>query len=99
MRYYRTLIWAAVGLVLLAWAPAMALAGDHDYCPPPDGHFLQRFHPVGGWNPGGGLLHWWNPRCFPRWCGPDDYCRKPPPNVCRPGCWTCPPLVAPMPPR
>ncbi|MHC5544956.1 hypothetical protein ACYOEI_42515, partial [Singulisphaera rosea] len=25
-----------------------------------------------------------NPNCFPRWCGPDDYCRKPLPNLCRP---------------
>ena len=49
-------------------------------------HFLQRLHPVGGWNPyGGGLLHWWNPHCFPCQCGgPDDYCRKPLPRVCWP---------------
>src|SRR5713226_8788791 len=48
-------------------------------------HLLQRFHPVGGWHPdSGGLCHWWNPECFPRCGGPDDYCRKPLPNVCWP---------------
>jgi hypothetical protein len=47
-------------------------------------HFLQRFHPVGGWNPyGGGVLHWWNPHCYPCQTVPDDYCRKPLPQVCR----------------
>ena len=47
--------------------------------------FLQRMHPVGGWHPyGGGLLHWWNPHCFPRQGAPDDYCRKPLPRVCWP---------------
>ena len=41
--------------------------------------------PAGGCNPDGrGLFHWWNPDCFPRSCGPDNYCRKPMPNVCRP---------------
>jgi hypothetical protein len=48
-------------------------------------HFFGRLRPVGGCNPDGrGLFHWWNPHCFPRSCGPDDYCRKPMPNVCRP---------------
>jgi hypothetical protein len=52
---------------------------------PPRGHFLQRFHPVGGWHPyGGGLVHWWDPHCFPRQAAPDDYCRKPLPAVCWP---------------
>ena len=52
---------------------------------PPQQHFLQRLHPVGGWNPyGGGLLHWWNPHCFPCQTAPDDYCRKPLPRVCWP---------------
>jgi hypothetical protein len=38
------------------------------------------------WFPyGGGLLHWWDPHCFPRCAGPDDYCRKQLPNVCWPG--------------
>jgi hypothetical protein len=46
---------------------------------------LQQMAPVGGWHPyGGGLLHWWNPHCFPRGGAPDDYCRKPLPNVCWP---------------
>src|SRR4051794_17708559 len=47
--------------------------------------FLQRVGPVGGWFPyGGGLLHWWDPHCFPRWGGPDDYCHKNLPPVCWP---------------
>ncbi len=78
-----------------SWVLALALvtcatarAGDHAACPPPEPHFLTRLRPVGGWNPGGGLLHWWDPHCFPRWCGPDDYCRKPFPNVCRPYCFS-----------
>src|SRR5262249_184954 len=41
------------------------------------------FAPVGGWNPGGGMFHWWNPCCFPQYCSPNDYCRKPFPNICR----------------
>jgi hypothetical protein len=91
-------IWVlGIGLV----ASASALAGDPVYwAPPPQGHFLQRVHPVGGWHPyGGGLLHWWNPHCFPQCGGPDDYCRKPPPSVCWPPyppyyTWG-PPLVGP----
>ena len=44
--------------------------------------FRCRFAPAGGWNPyGGGLFHWWNPNCFPRPCGPDDYICKPLPRV------------------
>lgn len=75
-------IWA---VVLAAVTGASARGGE-----PPDGqprgpHFFQRLQPRGGWNPyGGGLFHWWNPHCFPRSCGPDDYCRKPSPAVCRP---------------
>jgi hypothetical protein len=52
---------------------------------PPGRHFFQRLRPVGGWNPyGGGMLHWWNPHCFPCQTAPDDYCRKPLPSVCWP---------------
>src|SRR5271165_7001821 len=62
-----------------------ALGGEPAYDESPQQRFLQRLHPVGGWHPyGGGLLHWWNPHCFPRCGGPDDYCRKPPPRVCWP---------------
>jgi hypothetical protein len=51
----------------------------------PRRHFLLRARPVGGWNPyGGGVLHWWNPHCFPCQGAPDDYCRKPLPRVCWP---------------
>jgi hypothetical protein len=51
----------------------------------PRGHFWQRLHPEGGWNPyGGGVLHWWKRDCFPCYSAPDDYCRKPLPRVCWP---------------
>jgi len=41
--------------------------------------------PVGGWfRYGGGLLSWWPSCCFPSCGAPDDYCRKPLPNVCWP---------------
>jgi hypothetical protein len=47
--------------------------------------FLGRVAPAGGWFPyGGGLLRWWDPHCFPRCGGPDDYCRKKRPGVCWP---------------
>jgi hypothetical protein len=39
---------------------------------------------AGGWNPGGGLWHWWAKCCFPCCGAPDDYCRKPLPCVCWP---------------
>ena len=75
-------IWAFV-LVLLAGG--RGLGGERGYCEPPQQRFLERLHPVGGWDPyGGGLLHWWNPHCFPRCGAPDDYCRKPLPRVCWP---------------
>jgi hypothetical protein len=59
-------------------------------------HICQPFRPIGGWNPGGGLFHWWDPYCMPRCVGPDDYCRKPFPVVCRRG---DPPTVIPAGPR
>lgn len=47
--------------------------------------FLKRLAPAGGWCPdSGGLLHWWQRNCFPRWKVADDYCRKPAPCVCWP---------------
>jgi hypothetical protein len=74
--------WALV-LTLGAWVPAI---GGERGCPDPGRPpVLQRLRPAGGWHPdGGGLLHWWEPHCFPRCGGPDDYCRKPPPDVCWP---------------
>jgi hypothetical protein len=72
-------------LLLVLGACGQAVGGEHgrpDPGRPP--HVLRRLAPAGGWNPGGGLLHWWNPHCFPRYGGPDDYCRKPPPKVCWP---------------
>jgi hypothetical protein len=81
MRSHRTM-WA---LVLSLIASGQALGGEHGRDEPCPQHFLQRVRPVGGWHPdSGGLLHWWNPHCFPRCGGPDDYCRKPPPRVCWP---------------
>jgi hypothetical protein len=75
--------WAGA-LLLAVLALGAAAGGERPECPP-QGSFLQRFHPVGGWHPyGGGLLFWWNPRCFPRCGTPDDYCRKKLPHVCWP---------------
>ena len=81
-----------MGRRLWSWALVLALGasgraiGGVPGCPDPHhAHPLQEFHPAGGWHPDrGGLLHWWNPHCFPRCGGPDDYCRKPPPRVCWP---------------
>lgn len=43
------------------------------------------FQPAGGWHPyGGGLWHWWDPRCLPCQAAADDYCRKPLPKLCWP---------------
>jgi hypothetical protein len=56
---------------------------------------------VGGCDPyGGGLLHWWNPHCFPSGGAPDNYCRKPLPKVCWPPyppyyIWGPPEITAP----
>jgi hypothetical protein len=72
-------------LVLSLFTSSRALGGDAERSDPRPQHLFQRVHPVGGWHPySGGLLHWWNPHCFPRSLGPDDYCRKPPPRVCWP---------------
>jgi hypothetical protein len=72
-------------LVLGLIAGGQALGGDRECCPPPEGSFWSRLHPVGGWNPYGcGLFHWWKRDCFPNRGGPDDYCRKRPPQVCWP---------------
>jgi hypothetical protein len=74
--------WA---LVLTLIAGGQGLCAERECCEPPQQVFLQRLHPVGGWQPyGGGLLHWWDPDCFPRCGTPDDYCRKPLPRVCWP---------------
>ncbi len=78
--------------MLRTWAFAVvlgacgqSLAGEHGHPGPGRAHILRRIQPVGGWHPdGGGLWHWWDPHCFPRCGGPDDYCRKPAPKVCRP---------------
>jgi hypothetical protein len=75
-------LWAIVLAVMTHSQARAGGPGDSDAHRP---HFLGRLRPVGGCNPDGrGLFHWWNPHCFPQSCGPDDYCRKPMPNVCRP---------------
>ena len=79
-------VWPAALLFL-----AIAVAGESIADPPKgqscQGAFLERLKPQGGYFPyGGGLLHWWNPCCFPHCCAPDDYCRKSLPNVCWPAC-------------
>ena len=75
-------MWAFV-LTLITFG--RALGGEAAYGESPPQRFLQRLHPVGGWNPyGGDLLRWWNPHCFPCQAAPDDYCRKPLPRVCWP---------------
>ena len=76
--------WIAALLLTLP-AGRLGSAGEPPCREPDRSCFLRRVAPVGGWFPyGGGLLHWWNPDCFPSCCGPNDYCRKPPPCVCRP---------------
>jgi hypothetical protein len=93
--------WSAL-LVLLA--VSQAAAGEPGYPALGRPHLRHRFGPAGGWNPdGGGLLHWWDPHCFPRCAGPDDYCRKPMPRICWPPYtldyrWT-PPAPGPLPGR
>jgi hypothetical protein len=63
----------------------LSCGGEPAQFEPQPQQFRCRFTPIGGWNPyGGGLFHWWNPNCFPRPCGPDDYIRKPLPRVCYP---------------
>jgi hypothetical protein len=77
---------AGIGIVLLALGAAGGVWGGEPVGGEPGRPcFLERFHPAGGWCPdGGGLLHWWNPHCFPCGGAPDDYCRKKQPNVCWP---------------
>jgi hypothetical protein len=81
----RTSLIVGFALVLMLAGGNGATGGEGGHAEPRHPHFLQRFGPVGGWHPdGGGVWHWWNPQCFPRCGGPDDYCRKPPPQVCWP---------------
>ena len=76
---------ATMALALALGAGGRAIAGDPARPDPGHAPILHRIRPAGGWHPdGGGLLHWWDPHCFPRVCGPDDYGRKPPPCVCWP---------------
>jgi hypothetical protein len=75
---------------VLALAIALTAGGPGLRAEPPCGEAcrdgsLQHLGPAGGWHPyGGGLLHWWDPHCFPRCGTPDNYCRKPFPRVCWP---------------
>jgi hypothetical protein len=76
----------AIGAVFLALIVGSWASGGEPPCDERSGlGFLHRLGPSGGWCPyGGGLLHWWNPHCFPRCGAPDDYCRKKLPCVCWP---------------
>jgi hypothetical protein len=79
----RLRLTAAMLLTLAVVAPAHG--GDDHPCEPAGPGLFTRLQPAGGWDPyGGGLLRWWNPHCFPKTCGPDDYCRKNLPCVCWP---------------
>ncbi len=72
-------------LLLTLIAGGLAPAAEPPTGEPDRPCFVQRLQPAGGWDPyGGGLLHWWNPHCFPCCSGPDDYCRKTLPCVCWP---------------
>jgi hypothetical protein len=73
----------SLALTLMACSPV--LGQEPACCGPHQAQSHGRLSPAGGWHPyGGGLLHWWNPNCFPRCGAPDDYCRKPLPRVCWP---------------
>lgn len=75
---------AVIGAMVIALAATpIVKSGEHVIGEPSRPHFFQRLHPSGGYNPGGGLFHWWDPCCLPQACGPNDYCRKPFPNLCR----------------
>jgi hypothetical protein len=80
----RRRLW--IGPVLLGLLlGGRCLGAEPGGCAPGPPCVLQRVAPAGGWFPyGGGLLRWWEPHCFPRCGGPDDYCRKPLPCVCWP---------------
>jgi hypothetical protein len=70
---------------LVAVLGGRGVSGQQPCAAPPRQTVWQWLAPAGGWDPyGGGLLRWWNPCCFPRGGGPDDYCRTPLPNVCWP---------------
>jgi hypothetical protein len=72
-------------LIVILSVASVGLHAGPPCCEPPQNSILQRIAPVGGWDPyGGGLLRWWNPCCFPCSAAPDDYCRKPLPELCWP---------------
>jgi len=76
-------VWIVL-LTVAMFGQDQVYSADNSCCPP-QGGFLKRLSPVGGWCPyGGGLLHWWPRHCFPCAGAPDDYCRKPLPRVCWP---------------
>ena len=76
--------WIGIVAITLS-AGGQGLRAELPCCEPPQDCFLKRLGPIGGWHPyGGGLLNWWPRHCFPCGGAPDDYCRKPLPNVCWP---------------
>ena len=74
-----------VAVLLALIAPGWNFGGEPPCSEPCHACSVRQLGPVGGWFPyGGGLLHWWPRHCFPRDGAPDDYCRKPLPQVCWP---------------
>jgi hypothetical protein len=76
----------SIGALLFTLTVAsQGFGGESPCCQPVEQSILSQCRPVGGWHPyGGGLLGWWDPCCYPRCGAPNDYCRKPLPNVCWP---------------
>ncbi len=80
----RRQVWIGTLFIVLL-AGGRSLGAEPPCCEPPQDGLLQRLAPAGGWHPyGGGLLHWWDARWFPRAGSPDDYCRKPLPQFAWP---------------
>jgi hypothetical protein len=77
---------AWTGALLLILISADVGLGDEPTCrESPSLPLFKCISPAGGWDPYGcGLLRWWDPRCFPKCGGPDDYCRKCLPRTCWP---------------
>ena len=77
------LLFHTVLFVLVA--AALASGAEPTGSEPRPACFLRQLGPAGGWCPyGGGVICWWPKHCFPPCGGPDDYCRKPLPQVCWP---------------
>lgn len=98
MRYH----WWIGTLLVACTAASQGLGTEPPCCESPRECLIKRLCPINGCNPyGGGLVHWWPRHCFPRYCTPNDYCRKPLPKVCWPGyppfyTWEAPEICCPF---